>query len=193
MASAIPSSLDSDLSDRRDQNANGTLDGAGAGSGAASAPPERTARPSPSGRRGQWGADRRRRALPVVPQPVGERRIALARLAIIVTVTAWLGYVITWFFQDFFHPGDETAVDRAEAVVYLLIVTLLSASALAYLLSRVGYFYRIRTHHRASRAILDHFYRRDDTDADHDHPVLPGGRPRHPQHLALRGLAGIPG
>ena len=157
MASAIPSSLDSDLSDRRDQIANGTPGGAGTVSGAASAPPRRTARSSPSGRR-QWGADRRKRALPVVPQPVSERRIALARLAIIVTVMAWLGYVITWLFQDFFHPGDETAVDRAEAVVYLLIVTLLSASALAYLLSRIGCFYRIRTHHRASRAILDHFY-----------------------------------
>ena len=157
MASAIPSSLDSDLSDRRDQIANGTPGGAGTASGAASAPPRRTARSSPSGRR-QWGADRRKRALPVVPQPVSERRIALARLAIIVTVMAWLGYVITWLFQDFFHPGDETALDRAEAVVYLLIVTLLSASALAYLLSRIGCFYRIRTHHRASRAILDHFY-----------------------------------
>ena len=158
MASAFPSSLDSDLSDRRDQGANGTLDADAAGYGAAPAPPARTPRSGPSGRRGQWGADRRRRALPVVPQPVSERRIALARLALIVTVTAWFGYVITWFFQDFFHPGTETAADRAEAVVYLLIVTLLSASALAYLLSRLGYFYRIRTHHRASRAILDHFY-----------------------------------
>ncbi len=158
MASAFPSSLDSDLSDRRDQKANGTLDLTRAGSGAAPAPPVRTARTSPSRRRGQWGADRRRRALPVVPQPVSERRVALARLAIIVTVTAWLGYVIAWSVQDFFHPGDETAVDRAEAVVYLLIVTLLSASALAYLLSRIGYFYRIRTHHQASRAMLDHFY-----------------------------------
>jgi cellulose synthase/poly-beta-1,6-N-acetylglucosamine synthase-like glycosyltransferase/chitodextrinase len=154
MASAFPSSLDSDLSDRRDQYANGTLDRAGA----ASAPPARTARSAPSGRRAQWGHDRRRRPLPVIPQPVSERRIALARLAIIVTVMAWLGYVITWSFQDFFHPGLETAADRAEAVVYLVIVTLLSASALAYLLSRIGYFYRIRTHRRASRATLDHFY-----------------------------------
>ena len=82
----------------------------------------------------------------------------MARLAIIVTVTAWLGYLITWFFEDFFHPGYETAVDRAESVLYLLIVTLLTVSALAYLLSRLGFFYRTRTHHRASRAILDQFF-----------------------------------
>ena len=108
--------------------------------------------------RRQWGGDRRTRALPIVPQPVSDRRVAMARLAIIVTVTAWLGYLITWFFQDFFHPGYETAVDRAESVLYLLIVTLLTVSALAYLLSRLGFFYRTRTHHRASRAILDQFY-----------------------------------
>jgi len=108
--------------------------------------------------RRQWGGDRRTRALPIVPQPVSDRRVAMARLAIIVTVTAWLGYLITWFFQDFFHPGYENAVDRAESVLYLLIVTLLTVSALAYLLSRLGFFYRTRTHHRASRAILDQFY-----------------------------------
>jgi cellulose synthase/poly-beta-1,6-N-acetylglucosamine synthase-like glycosyltransferase len=40
----------------------------------------------------------------------------------------------------------------------LLIVTLLTVSAVAYLMSRAGFFYRTRTHHRASRAILDQFF-----------------------------------
>ena len=35
---------------------------------------------------------------------------------------------------------------------------MLTVSALAYLLSRLGFFYRTRTHHRASRAILDQFF-----------------------------------
>jgi hypothetical protein len=39
-------------------------------------------------RRKQWGGDRRTRALPMVPQPVSDTRVAMARLAIIVTVTA---------------------------------------------------------------------------------------------------------
>ena len=94
----------------------------------------------------------------MVPRPVSDRRVAMGRLAIIVTVTAWLGYLVTWFFQDFFHRGYETAAARAEAVLYLLIVTMLTVSALAYLLSRLGFFYRTRTHHRASRAILDRFF-----------------------------------
>ena len=144
-------------------------------------------------RRKQWGGDRRTRALPMVPEPVSDRRVALARLAIIITVTAWLGYLITWFFEDFFHPGYETAVDRAESVLYLLIVTLLTVSALAYLLSRLGFFYRTRTHHRASPAHSGPVLRHEHAEADHDHPLVSGGRARHPQHAAVRGPAGVPG
>lgn len=94
----------------------------------------------------------------MVPRPVSDRRVAMGRLAIIVTVVAWLGYLVTWFFQDFFHPGYETAVARSEEVLYLVIVTLLTVSALAYLLARLGFFYRTRTHHRASRASIDQHF-----------------------------------
>ena len=99
---------------------------------------------TPGRRRTQWGADRRTRPLPAVPQPVSDRRVAMARLAIVVTVIGWVSYLIWWLFADFFHPGFETAADRAEAVLYLLIVTLLTASAVAYLIERNG-FYRVRT------------------------------------------------
>jgi cellulose synthase/poly-beta-1,6-N-acetylglucosamine synthase-like glycosyltransferase len=109
-------------------------------------------------RRKQWGRDRRTSALDVVPKPVSERRVAMARLAIIVTVTAWIAYLVDWSFEDFFKPGYETAIDRTEAVLYLLIVTMLTISALAYLMSRLGFFYRTRTHHRAGRAVLDQFF-----------------------------------
>jgi cellulose synthase/poly-beta-1,6-N-acetylglucosamine synthase-like glycosyltransferase/chitodextrinase len=96
--------------------------------------------------------------MPVIPEPVSDRRVAMGRLAIIVTATAWLAYLVSWFFNDFFHPGYETAVARTESVLYLLIVTLLTVSALAYLLSRLGFFYRTRTHHRAARGSLDQFF-----------------------------------
>lgn len=115
------------------------------------------AEPAPR-RRNQWGRDRRSRAMPMVPKPVSDTRVAMARLAIIVTVSAWVGYLVSWFFEDFFKPGYESALARTEAVLYLLIVTMLTVSALAYLLSRLGFFYRTRTHHRASRAVLDQFY-----------------------------------
>jgi cellulose synthase/poly-beta-1,6-N-acetylglucosamine synthase-like glycosyltransferase/chitodextrinase len=109
-------------------------------------------------RRRQLGSDRRTRAMEMVPRPVSDRRVAMGRLAIIVTVGAWLAYLATWFFNDFFAPGHESAVNRAEEVLYLLIVTMLTVSALAYLLARLGFFYRTRTHHRSSRATLDQFY-----------------------------------
>jgi cellulose synthase/poly-beta-1,6-N-acetylglucosamine synthase-like glycosyltransferase/chitodextrinase len=109
-------------------------------------------------RRRQWGSDRRTRAMPMVPKPVSDTRVAMGRLAIVVTVAAWLGYVVMWFFSDFFHPGYEGAVARTEEVLYLLIVTLLTVSAVAYLLARLGFMYRTRTHHRATRASLDQYY-----------------------------------
>ncbi len=110
-------------------------------------------------RRGQWGSDRRNtRAMPMVPKPVSDTRVAIARLAIVVTVGAWLAYTVMWFFSDFFHPGYESAVARTEEVLYLVIVTLLTVSALAYLLARLGFMYRTRTHHRATRASLDQYF-----------------------------------
>src|SRR3984957_11696325 len=109
-------------------------------------------------RRRQLGSDRRSRALPMVPKPVSDSRVAMGRLAIILTTGAWLAYLVTWFFEDFFRPGHEGAVARSEEVLYLVIVTLLTVSALAYLLARLGFFYRTRTHHRAARAELDKFF-----------------------------------
>jgi cellulose synthase/poly-beta-1,6-N-acetylglucosamine synthase-like glycosyltransferase len=114
-------------------------------------------RPSARQRR-QWGSDRRSRAPLTVPKPASDSRIAAGRLAIVVTVAAWLAYLGAWLFDDFFRPGYDGAGARAEEIVYLLIVTLLTVSALAYLLSRLGFFYRTRTHHRATRATLDEFF-----------------------------------
>jgi EAL domain-containing protein (putative c-di-GMP-specific phosphodiesterase class I)/cellulose synthase/poly-beta-1,6-N-acetylglucosamine synthase-like glycosyltransferase/chitodextrinase len=64
-------------------------------------------------------------------------------------------------FNDLLNPQQSTAVAHTESVVYLLVVTLLSTSSLAYLLSRLGFFYRAKSHHRASRAALDEFFEGD--------------------------------
>jgi cellulose synthase/poly-beta-1,6-N-acetylglucosamine synthase-like glycosyltransferase/chitodextrinase len=108
--------------------------------------------------RRQWGSDRPSRRLLTVPKPASDSRIATGRLAIVVTVATWVAYLVDWLFEDFFRPGYDGAGARAEEIVYLLIVTLLTVSALAYLLSRLGFFYRTRTHHRATRATLDEFF-----------------------------------
>ena len=120
--------------------------------------PRRGHRDGARRRRRPWGHDRRTRAMPVVARPVSDRRLAMGRLAIILTVTAWIGYFVWWLLKDLLNQHYSASVDRAESIMYLVIVTVLTASSLAYLLSRHGYFYRTRSHHRASRAVLERFY-----------------------------------
>ena len=84
-------------------------------------------------RRQQWGRDQHTRAMEMVPKPVSDRRVAMGRLAIIVTVPAWLSYLVTWS-RRLHHRRPPHRGGRAEAVVYLITVTLLTGSALAYLL-----------------------------------------------------------
>ncbi|MGZ4727568.1 MAG: glycosyltransferase family 2 protein, partial [Acidimicrobiales bacterium] len=113
------------------------------------------AAPTPRRRR-QWGSDRRAEPLPAVPIPVSDRRIAMARLAIVVTVGGWLWYVGTTFLQQFLDGTGSRL--KLEAVIYLVIVTLLTVSALAYLTTRIGFFYRARAHRRTPRIAIDGFF-----------------------------------
>lgn len=90
--------------------------------------------------------------------PVSDRRVAVGRLAILITVIAWAAYFGTWLFSDLFNARRSSAVDRAESIVYLLVVTLLTISSLAYLLTRLGFFYRAGHHRRASRRELEELF-----------------------------------
>jgi EAL domain-containing protein (putative c-di-GMP-specific phosphodiesterase class I)/cellulose synthase/poly-beta-1,6-N-acetylglucosamine synthase-like glycosyltransferase len=113
---------------------------------------------APASGRKHWGADRRSSHVPALAPPVSDRRVALGRLAIVVTVCAWLGYFGVWLFTDLLNSAHSTAVDRAESILYLVVVTLPTASALAYLLARLGFFYRTRNHYRSTRRELDNFF-----------------------------------
>src|SRR3954454_3221685 len=110
----------------------------------------------PDARR-QWGADRRRAPHPLVPPPVSEGRIARARLAIVLTIMVWACYVVGTVIEQFIAGGASSARLAVEAVVYMIVVTALAGSATAYLITRVGFFYRSRAHHRAPRIVLDAF------------------------------------
>ncbi|MBJ7451521.1 MAG: EAL domain-containing protein [Blastococcus sp.] len=111
----------------------------------------------PSVRR-QWGSDRRRQPLQVVPPKVSERRMAIGRLAIVLTVSAWAVYVAFTIEQQFIEGKADSARLVIEAIVYLVMVTGLATSAMAYLITRIGFFYRSRSHARASRVVLDAFF-----------------------------------
>lgn len=117
-----------------------------------------TATPIQPTARRQWGSDRRKMTTSSVAPAVSDLRLALGRLAIVLTLTAWCAYFATWLFTDLLNSARSTAIDRAESVVYLLIITLPTASAVAYLLSRLGFFYRARSHHRLVRLELEEFY-----------------------------------
>ncbi|MFG1996546.1 glycosyltransferase family 2 protein [Actinoplanes sp. NPDC048988] len=105
----------------------------------------------------QWGADRRTDPHPIVPPPISEGRITRGRLAIVVTITVWACYITYTIIQQFI-AGHASSVRLAiEAIVYMLVVTGLAASAIAYLITRIGYFYRSRGHQRAPRIMLDEF------------------------------------
>src|SRR4051794_29126790 len=100
---------------------------------------------TPSTRR-QWGSDRRREPLPLVPPKVSEGRMAIGRLAIVLTVSAWAVYVAFTVEQQFIEGKADSARLVIEAIVYLLMVTGLATSAVAYLITRIGFFYRSRAH-----------------------------------------------
>ncbi|AEV81574.1 cellulose synthase [Actinoplanes sp. SE50] len=114
------------------------------------------AQPRPDAQR-QWGADRRSAPHPVVPPPISEGRIARGRLAIVLTIAVWAGYLAYTIFEQFIVGRASTARLAVEAIVYMLVITGLAASAMAYLITRIGFFYRSRGHQRSPRIVLDAF------------------------------------
>lgn len=116
---------------------------------------------TPANERRQWGSDRRgRQPLPAVAPPVSDRRIAMARLSIGLTIAAWLTYVVVTVIEQFVGGKASSARLGVEAVAYLLVITALTGSAIAYLITRIGYFYRTRAHRRTPRASIDDFLTR---------------------------------
>src|ERR1700691_207942 len=98
------------------------------------------------------GGDTRVRPRPVVSEPISDGRVAMGRLAVAATVVAWLSYFIFWLTREFVDGGAVSTRSKVEAMIYLVVVTLLTASAVAYLVCRLGFFYRTREHARTPRA-----------------------------------------
>ncbi|HEV7865628.1 MAG TPA: glycosyltransferase family 2 protein, partial [Acidimicrobiia bacterium] len=109
-------------------------------------------------RRRQIGADRRSQPNPVVPAPATARSLAMGRLALTVTCVSWLAYMITVTGRQLVFPSAFTVRGVVETVVYAAIVTLLTLSAVAYLITRQGYLRRTRSHARTPRAEIEAFF-----------------------------------
>lgn len=114
----------------------------------------------PKRRRRQLGSDRRKQPNPAVPVPASAGALALGRLALTVTVASWLAYVVTVVVRTITAPEGFSIRSTAEALAYLVIVTFLAMSAVAYLITRQGYLRRTRSHVRTPRAELEGFFAR---------------------------------
>jgi cellulose synthase/poly-beta-1,6-N-acetylglucosamine synthase-like glycosyltransferase len=109
-----------------------------------------------SGRR-QWGADRHENPMPVVPRKAGEWTMTIGRAALVITVAAWVALVATVVNSQLLRGGPGRA-SVLQTVGFLLVVSLLAASAVAYLIGRLGFYYRVGRHRRVPRAMLDDYF-----------------------------------
>ena len=128
-----------------------------------------TASTQPDVRRRQWGAERQPEPLAIIHARPTVMKVAMGRIAIVVTFLAWAMYVITTVIREFIDNPHLDFRFAAEAVGYLVVVTSLTFSALMYLIARQGALYRFRDHTRVPRAEVDRHFA---TDYDHGVTVL---------------------
>jgi len=81
--------------------------------------------------------------------------IAWARLAIVITVLSWVLYMVTTIVRMVIEGPKESFVFHLQTWIYGLTVTMLSFSALMYLVARYGALVRFREHRRVERALID--------------------------------------
>ena len=108
-------------------------------------------------RKRQWGAERRLHPLSIMHDRPSTRRIALSRLAVVMTITLWVVYFISTIIRQFFE-GPQTFEFTMQAIGYLIVMTFLTFSALMYLVARQGALQRFSKHVRVPRAELDHYF-----------------------------------
>lgn len=107
----------------------------------------------------QWGTEKDMTLLSIFHEKPSTGKIALSRIAIVLTVFFWLAYVSSTIFRQFIE-GSKGYDFTMEAFGYLIVVTVLSFSALMYLIMRQGAFQRFAKHTRVSRALIDKFFAR---------------------------------
>ena len=105
----------------------------------------------------QWGAERRLHPLPMIHEKPSTGRITASRLAIVATILLWVLYIISTIIRQFFE-GQQSFNFTMQAIGYSLIVSLLTFSALMYLIARHGALQRFGKHVRVPRAELDRHF-----------------------------------
>lgn len=107
--------------------------------------------------RRQWGAEKRTQPLSMVHDIPSTRKMAMSRLAIVFTIGLWTAYFISTIIRQFFE-GPQTFRFTMEAIGYLAVMTMLTFSALMYLITRQGALQRFSKHVRVPRAELERYF-----------------------------------
>ncbi|OFI38482.1 hypothetical protein BIU82_03925 [Arthrobacter sp. SW1] len=100
----------------------------------------------------------RRREQPAVHPAPAPGSIFGGNLALVLTAVAWLTYVFTTAFGLLLAPSGSPPAAWLEAGLAVLLVTLLTFSAVSYILARNGALRRFRAHRPfSSSALHEHF------------------------------------
>ncbi len=111
----------------------------------------------PSLRKRQWGAEKRTNPLSILHEIPSTRKIALSRLAIVLTLIFWAIYITSTVIRQLID-GPQSYQFTMEAFGYSLVMSVLIFSALMYLIARQGALQRFSKHLRVPRSVLDsHF------------------------------------
>jgi len=105
----------------------------------------------------QWGTERDTTPLGIMHEVPSARKIALSRIAIVVTFLLWCVYVISTIIRQYFEDA-QTYQFILESTGYLIVMSLLTFSALMYLTARQGALQRFSKHVRPPRAQLDRHF-----------------------------------
>lgn len=89
--------------------------------------------------RRQWGTERTTEPLDIVHPIPSVQKIALSRIAVIITLSLWIVYVVSTIIRQFYE-GPQSYRFILESTGYLLVMTTLIFSALMYLIARQGAF-----------------------------------------------------
>lgn len=105
----------------------------------------------------QWGTEKQLEPLSRFHEIPSTTKVALSRFAIVATIFFWILYVISVIFRQLIEGPAEYRF-TLEVASYLVVVTLLTFSALMYLVARQGALQRFAKHVRVPRAVIDSFF-----------------------------------
>ncbi len=112
---------------------------------------------SPVNFRRQFGAEKNTNPLPSIHPKPTDFAIAYSRIAIVLTIVFWLMYITSVIIRQLID-GPQSYNFTTEVIGYTFIVTLLTLSALIYLITRQGALQNFKKHVRTPQRLLDEHF-----------------------------------